>query len=95
VKNNELHVEWYLRSLLLFSWLKGRNVRVLLLDEGSTDDTLTIANRMAGDRPDEMQVMRLENPDLLDDIIACYEQEEVVLVRLSNEPDLQKIPLAH
>jgi hypothetical protein len=95
VKNNELHVEWYLRSLLLFSWLKGRNVRVLLLDEGSTDDTLTIANRMAGDRPDEMQVLRLENPDLLDDIIACYEQEEVVLVRLSNEPDLQKIPLAH
>lgn len=94
-KNNELHMEWYLRSLLMFSWLKGRNVKVLLLDEGSTDDTLIIAASLAADRPEEIQMMKLESPDGLDEVIARYEQEEVVLVRLSNELKMQKIPLAH
>ncbi|WP_127581199.1 hypothetical protein [Paenibacillus koleovorans] len=93
-KNNGLHMEWYLRSLLLFSWFKGRKVNVLLLDEGSTDDTVAIASRLAADRPNEMQVMKLEDSALLDDIIACYEHEEVVLVRLSNEPEMQKLPIA-
>ncbi|MFK7694762.1 hypothetical protein [Paenibacillus sp. HJGM_3] len=94
-KNNELHVEWYLRSLLLFSWFKGRKVKVHLLDEGSTDETLTIVKRMAADRPEEIECMPLVGPDALDQVIAQYEQEEVILVRLSNEPELQKIPLVH
>lgn len=93
-KNNELQMEWYLRSLLLFSWFKGRKVKVLLLDEGSTDDTLTIAARLAAERTEEIQVMQLDSPDGLDEVIARYEQEEVVLVRLSNELEMQKIPLA-
>lgn len=92
-KNNGLQMEWYLRSLLFFSWFKGRKVRVIVMDEGSTDETTQIAGKMAEQRPEEIETIRLDHPDVLDQWIARFEREEVVMVRLSNQEEMQKIPL--
>ncbi|WP_274362498.1 hypothetical protein [Paenibacillus thermotolerans] len=41
-------IEWHLRSIALMSWLRSRDTVVTVLDEGSTDDTVLIAMRLAG-----------------------------------------------
>lgn len=92
-RNNELQLEWYLRSLLVLSWVKGRKIRVKVLDEGSTDDTCGIALKLASVRPEEIQVLPLEHADQLEDIIARHEREEAVMVRITNQRELQNIPL--
>lgn len=40
--NDQRHVEWAVRSLMLVSWLRGQPVAITIVDEGSTDDTLAI-----------------------------------------------------
>jgi len=45
--NNELQVEWYLRSFLFSAWLRGRPAQVTVFDQGSTDATLAIARKLA------------------------------------------------
>lgn len=40
-------IEWHLRSISLMSWLRSRDTTVTMLDEGSTDDTVRIAKRLA------------------------------------------------
>ncbi|GBF10517.1 hypothetical protein TEPIDINF_002052 [Tepidibacillus infernus] len=42
VKNNQMTIEWVIRSISLSGWLKGRIRRFTILDLGSTDDTLII-----------------------------------------------------
>ncbi|WP_409343768.1 hypothetical protein [Paenibacillus sp. MBLB4367] len=44
-RNNEQHVEWYLRSLRFFSRWRGCHVAIAVFDDGSTDDTLHIARQ--------------------------------------------------
>lgn len=92
-RNNAPHIEWYLRSLLFFSWLKARTVKIIILDEHSEDDTLAIAERMAALQPNTVECMTWSEASQLDSVIASFEQEEVVLVRLSNTNELQHIPL--
>jgi hypothetical protein len=44
--NNELQIEWYIRKLFLKCLFKGISIYVILIDEGSTDDTLKIVERL-------------------------------------------------
>ncbi|GAB2721229.1 hypothetical protein ACFQWB_14840 [Paenibacillus thermoaerophilus] len=46
-RNGQDQIEWYIRSLQWSSSLRGRPVAVTLLDEGSTDQTVAIASRLA------------------------------------------------
>ena len=39
-------VEWHLRTYAFALWLRGRDTKVTLIDEGSGDDTLRIAQRL-------------------------------------------------
>ncbi|MNJ02490.1 hypothetical protein D3C73_1624600 [compost metagenome] len=63
------------------------------MDERSEDDTLAIAERLAVSRPNQLEIMEWGGDAQLDEWIARYESEEVVLVRLSNTKELQHIPL--
>ena len=92
-KNNALHIEWYLRTLLFVSRLKAREVHIVVLDECSEDDTIAIARRLAALRPDHFEIAEWYEAEQLDRFMAQYESEEVVLVRLSNTKELQNIPL--
>ncbi|TLS50564.1 hypothetical protein FE782_19565 [Paenibacillus antri] len=39
-------VEWHLRTFAFAQWLRARHTRITLIDEGSTDDTVRIAERL-------------------------------------------------
>src|SRR5260370_785384 len=43
--NNQLQIEWYVRSYLMVSLLRGRLIDLTVFDAGSTDDTLPIVER--------------------------------------------------
>lgn len=44
-------LEWHLRMLAFAQWANSRNMRITLIDEGSVDDTLRIAERLIGRLP--------------------------------------------
>lgn len=92
-KNNGSHMEWYVRSLLWIAWLRARPIHIVIVDEGSQDDTLVIAARLAKSRSTYLELVECGDAGMPDHIIARYETEEVVLVRLSNERELYRMPL--
>ncbi|MDF2721732.1 MAG: hypothetical protein K0Q59_1407 [Paenibacillus sp.] len=92
-RNNAMHIEWYLRSLLFVSRLKARAIHIAVIDERSEDETAAIVQRLAANRPEEIELMEWNEASSTDSLIERYEQEEVVLVRLSNTTEMQTIPL--
>ena len=44
--NDSRHIEWAVRSISWFYWLRGRQVLITVIDEGSTDETLLIVNSL-------------------------------------------------
>lgn len=77
--NNELQIEWYLRSLIFFSWLRGRHIAIAILDEGSTDDTLGIIKRLT---QDSGRVQAIICEESLDDFLEAHQGDAVVVHRL-------------
>ena len=45
--NEQLQMEWYMRSLRRFSHFTGREVKVTVVDHGSEDETIGIARFFA------------------------------------------------
>ncbi|MFE5324122.1 hypothetical protein ACFQ88_36130 [Paenibacillus sp. NPDC056579] len=84
--NNQMQVEWYIRSLLFFSRLKGRDVHVTIADEGSTDDTLAIAERFR--KENNLDICIFEGPESMDEWIRQYEDKQVIVVRLGAQDGL-------
>lgn len=55
---NQLRIEWYIRSLLFLSWLKGRTITITLIDEGSTDETLEIVQKLSLQCKADIQILQ-------------------------------------
>ncbi|MNI90129.1 hypothetical protein D3C73_1476200 [compost metagenome] len=81
-----MQVEWYIRSLLFFSRLKGRDVHVTIADEGSTDDTIAIAERFR--KENNLDICAFDGPESLDEWIRHYEDKQVIIVRLGVQDGL-------
>ena len=92
-RNNALHIEWYLRTLMFVSRLRGREVYIVIMDEGSDDETLSIVERLAVAQPYQLEIIEWNDPAQLNERMERFEDEEVVLVRLSNTKGMQNIPL--
>jgi hypothetical protein len=84
-RNNGHQVEWYLRSLHFFSWMKGRTIAVTIADEGSTDDTMAIAQRLS---QEHHLIIYTPAEGSWEDWARSYENEQLVIVRLNQEHDL-------
>ncbi|WP_010499453.1 hypothetical protein [Paenibacillus elgii] len=84
--NNQLQVEWYLRSLYFFSWMKGKAISVTLADEGSTDDTLDIARRLSLEH--QLSICTIAERDL-EKWALKHADEQVVVVRLNQNEGLE------
>lgn len=84
--NNQLQVEWYIRSLQFFSLLRGRSILITVVDEGSEDDTLPIVQQLA-----EEHALYLVHASgwNWDDWIFRHEDEEVVVVSLRHNESLE------
>lgn len=89
--NNQAQIEWYIRSLSFFSWLKGREIDIHILDEGSTDDTMGIIERVARD---SRAGVHMFSPGMsLDDFMRKHENDPIVLVWLSGQGEMVNLPL--
>ncbi|MEK8131729.1 hypothetical protein WMW72_27860 [Paenibacillus filicis] len=84
-RNNGHQVEWYLRSLHFFSWMKGRTIAVTIADEGSTDDTVAIAKRLSQEHHLTIYTHAVEDSEFW---ARQHENEQLVIVRLNQEQDL-------
>jgi hypothetical protein len=90
-RDNQLQIEWYIRSLSFFALLKGTAVSVFVRDEGSTDDTLKIVERMITSSHVELE----EFPAgmTIDEFLVRHERDPIVMVRLSSGQRSLRLPL--
>ncbi len=87
--NNQLDVEWYIRSLLFTCKVKGINVLLILIDEGSTDETLKIAERLM--RNYEMFVICYSLKQMEEHAFAFSVDRSWNILRISNSKKLHNI----
>jgi hypothetical protein len=85
--NNQMQVEWFIRSLHFFSWLKGRHIQMTLADEGSTDETLAIAERLRVHYL--IDIKKFTEHDALEEWIVHNEDQQVMVVRLGQQEVLE------
>lgn len=88
--NNETQIEWYLRTLVFFSWLRGRHISIVVFDEGSTDETLAIIRRFAAERGNvEIRV----STDSLEEFLEAHQDESVVVHRVNGLGKDEALPV--
>ncbi|OGX61788.1 MAG: hypothetical protein A2189_08340 [Paenibacillus sp. RIFOXYA1_FULL_44_5] len=81
-RNNEQQMEWYLRSLLFISWLKGKAVMITIWDEGSVDTTPLIIEKLAKMKNDHIELIRSNTYHSVDEYVGEMEQEHIIWIRL-------------
>lgn len=86
---NQLHIEWYIRSIVWFHSLKGNPLRITIMDQGSTDQTISIVEKLS-----RYFTIQIHTSSSLDDIaFISTPSTEAVVVQLNNQDDLRKIPM--
>jgi hypothetical protein len=65
-RNSASHIEWYIRMLPFLSGVRGRRMSVMILDEGSEDETVQIVQKIA---MKQGEVSLLENNAQLERIL--------------------------
>ncbi|MEC0227881.1 hypothetical protein [Paenibacillus alba] len=89
-KNNQNQIEWYIRSLFFFTRLKGNEVTATIFDEGSSDDTRKIIERLS--HTHLLDLHGGADSSTVDNYLLQHESEALIVVHLSNREDLVKIP---
>lgn len=84
MKNDQRHVEWAVYSLLFVNWLRGQPVRIVIVDEGSSDDSPAIIRRLS-----KCYCVELVGADECQDALATT---PCVHIRLHHPDDLQHMP---
>jgi hypothetical protein len=84
--NNQLQIEWIIRSLIVFYWLQGKSISITIIDEGSSDDTFAILSILS--QHHQLDV-RLADDDSLQQLPL---RDTSIHIRLSKPEDLQKLP---
>ena len=87
--DNQLHIEWIIRSLILFYWLQGKSISITIIDEGSSDDTLAIIGLLS--RHHLLDVRRMDDEARQ----PLPSRETSIHIRLSKPEDLHKLPYVH
>jgi len=90
-KNNQNHIEWYIRSLFFFSNMRGKPISATVLDEGSSDDTMSIVERLA--QTHEVRLEAVSSQATLEALLEKHDKDPVIVMHLGSRDDLQKIPL--
>jgi hypothetical protein len=90
-RDNQLQIEWYIRSLSFFALLKGTAISVYVRDEGSTDDTLKIVERMAASSHIDLEAFPADMT--IDEFLVRHERDPIVMVRLSPGQGRVRLPL--
>lgn len=94
--SEEQHLEWYMRSLSAFSRWMGKDVRLTVVDRGSSLEAATIASRLNDGVPPVVLGKDDEQGDgllwQLQSQGIVKETEHAVLIDLQRSDDLSKLP---
>ena len=88
--NNELQIEWYIRSILFVSWLRGKPLKLVVFDDESEDDTVRIVEKAAASGE---QVTLYRSVDGLDAFLEDHQRDDVTVIQLAGIDRHQNIPL--
>lgn len=55
-------VEWHLRAFAFAQWLQAKHTKVTVVDEGSTDETVSIVQRLVGTVGAEWEFVAAASP---------------------------------
>jgi hypothetical protein len=84
--NSQLQVEWFVRSLLFFSRLKGKEIQLTVADEGSTDDTLAIVEKLRLEH--SLNISLIVERGSFEEWKNTNEDNRMIVVRLGHQEDL-------
>ncbi len=90
--NNQLHIEWIIRSLVVCYWLQGKSISITIIDEGSSDDTLAIIGLLS--RHHLLDVRHMDD-DAPQPQTPRHNETPSIHIRLSQPEDLLKLPQVH
>jgi hypothetical protein len=79
--NNQTQIEWYLRSFLWVSWVRGRSINVAVFDAGSMDETVAIVQKLAAARENVQVELSTEG---ISEYLNQHLNEEVIFLQLMN-----------
>ncbi|WP_438447453.1 hypothetical protein [Gorillibacterium sp. sgz5001074] len=88
--NNGTQIEWYLRSLIFFSWLRGRHISVTVFDEASTDDTVAVVRQFAAGRGN-IKVEVAEGS--LESFLEAHQGDAVIVHRVMTVGKDERLPV--
>ncbi|MGG1552433.1 hypothetical protein [Paenibacillus ferrarius] len=90
-KNNQSQIEWVIRSMFFFSRIKGKPVKATIIDEGSSDETREIIERLSQTHALDFRIQT--DFDAIDRFLREHDDDPVVLIHLSNREDLVRVPV--
>jgi len=78
-RNVGVTVEWQLQTLALTQWMRAKHTRITIVDEGSTDETIRIVQRMIANRKVNWELVPAGSPAEAERFIACLGKPDEVL----------------
>jgi len=57
-----LSVEWHLRTFAFAQWMQAKHTKITVVDEGSTDDTIPIVERLIGAMKADWEFVAARSP---------------------------------
>lgn len=97
-RNHGLQMEWYLRALSWYAGLRRLNLQVTVLDEGSEDDTRTIAAQMRRAEGMDLAIYNLTQTGIAQELQehnSLNNRGMVFVVDLRMSGEASKIPYVH
>ena len=92
--NVEHNIEWIIRALWLYALLRGRGIQVIVVDDGSTDHTLAILERMSGRTSIDLRVVPREQSqsEEISPFLSTVLTDETIIVDLTIPLEAGRIP---
>lgn len=90
--NHENHVEWYVSALWLYSCLRSKEVRILVVDHASSDETVRMVRRMSSYSGLNLSVRVCADGDEPSSHVSQEEMERSTLIDLRIPYEAGRIP---
>jgi hypothetical protein len=90
--NNQLQIEWYLRSFLFVCWLRGLYIQITVFDAGSSDETIAIVHKLAKTRDHIQFELSL---DRMASFMEEHAMEEIVVLQLLDKSPQDRWLIPH
>ncbi|HEY2494671.1 MAG TPA: hypothetical protein VGI33_17400 [Paenibacillus sp.] len=90
--NHERQVEWYVRALQLYGYLRGIPIYITVVDDASSDDTVRIIQRLEGLSDIYVSNGSLDRGDEISSYLSMRNNGEITVIDLRIPQEVDRIP---